>query len=304
VSRTARAPAAAAVALGLALAAAGCTVGAGAGAVSGPLFVLGCSSNSNLGTAAAPSCYNMGPRFFAGEPIEDINTGALANRLLIRVERSGNRLEVNDTFYVDVQNAFEVARCLRGDLLPDGTPDWDTREVITVDGVCTGVPWCDWSARDGVAVTTCLGKPGPPGPGEGGNVGLPLQTLVTCPPQMLPMVATTPIRPLIHFGPEEFVRASFGPLFTCNAARASATATDGFIDFVNFGTATDAPPARDFKVNFGDRLQAIFHAVLSDDRVLTAIKAEAQPMPPVIGAVFDGYFDFDLERGRAAQPFP
>ena len=29
------------------------------------------------------------------------------------------------------------------------------------------------------------------------------------------------------------------------------------------------------------------------------------PIPtPLIGGTLDGYFDFDLERGRAAQPFP
>ena len=62
-----------------------------------------------------------------------------------------------------------------------------------------------------------------------------------------------------------------------------------------------------FKVNFGERLHATFHVVLEDDRVLTAQQTGTPggPVPdPVIGGTLDGAFDFDLVRGRAAQPFP
>jgi hypothetical protein len=292
-------PACAALAATGAALAGGCTVGAGAGSATGPMFMVGCDVNSDFGTVAAPVCFDLEPRFFAGVPIEDIAVGPLENRLVINMQHTGNRVEINDTLSFDITNTFEVARCLRGALTPDGQPDWDTRQVITVKGVCTGVPWCDWSARGGVyATSTCVGIPGP------AEMPLPPPLPpVNCPSRVRD-TAGLPDRPQIHLGPEEFISVSFVPLFTCSDARLSATAVDGFIDFLDFGPPLTAPPPGDFKVDFGSRLQANFHMVMQDDRVLSSIKLEEQILAPRIGGTFDGYFDFNLERGRAAQPFP
>ena len=92
----------AAIGLAFAIAAAlagGCTVGNGTGAVRGPIYLLGCSDEGNdYGSAASPRDFDLSPRFFAGEPIEDVGiVGKPNNRLLIRLQRTGNRIEVNDT---------------------------------------------------------------------------------------------------------------------------------------------------------------------------------------------------------------
>ncbi len=48
------------------------------------------------------------------------------NRLLIRVQRNGNRIEVNDTLYIDVQNAYEVG-ALRARVKPRAASPSGTR---------------------------------------------------------------------------------------------------------------------------------------------------------------------------------
>jgi hypothetical protein len=273
------------LALGLlvpALATGGCTVGIGTGNAAGPVWVLGCSPGlpeGNYGTPDAPMNYSLNPIFFAGVPIEDI-TPVNENRLVIRMQRNGGPIEYNDTLAFDVLNSFEVARCVRGRINPDGTPDWN---VPTVPEDV----WCDWSGAgfgaDGGAAT---------------DAGAP---------------AT---RARIRLTSAGFVQVSLALLATCPLKDGVALighSRDGWIEFEDFGGAGQpqlAPEMRtafgstDFKVNYGDRLRATFHAILDDDRVITAERL-GRPLPtPRFGAVLDGRFDFDLVRGRAAQPFP
>jgi len=289
------------------LGAVGCTVGDGNGAAHGPIFVLGCTPDGkNYGTATAPQEFDLQPRFFAGEPIEDIAVANPANRLLIRVQRNGNRIEVNDTLYFDAQNTYEIGRCVRGRINPDGTPDYVTRGVTDpMTGQSTGPPWCDWSGTgdvgDGGAdasdadLTDAASDGGAPAASDGG---------------FLPVIGR---RARIHLGTEEFVRSSLSLLFTCHRANLVGVSFDGWIEFEDFGGAAqpDRPPEmRDqirpesFKINFGDRLRATFHVSLNDQRILDAIQNRLPVPPPMMGGEMDGFFDFDLERGRAAQPFP
>jgi hypothetical protein len=243
-----------------------CTVGSGSGAARGNLFVKGCGTK---GENFASDNFDLSPRFFAGEPIEDIALGGiLTNRLVIRMQRNGNRIEVTDTLYFDVHSAYEVARCLRGRTIK-GVPDWDTSG------------WCDWTG------------------GAGGNVQAE--------------------RPRIQIGPKLPVSASIALLYTCNRARVVGVGfTGSWIDFLDFGKAEQSQLANpddrthvdgNFKVDFGDRLQANFKVVLEDEHRVHAIQ-EMDPIPTAnIGGMLGGTpetgrFDFDLERGRAAQPFP
>jgi hypothetical protein len=303
------------IAAAAAVTSAGCTVGSGAGSVVGPMFLLDCngeSSTPNVGTPAAPTCLNLAPKFFAGEPIEDPSDVPRANSLTIRLQSSGNRIEITDTLAFNIQSSFEVARCLRG-AFKDGLPDWDTRQVTTVKGQCTGVPWCDWSARDGASPGTCVASTAGP-PIDQGVALLPgTPTGAPAPAGCVAHMRTgpaQPLRPLIHFGPQEYVRASIVPLFTCtddrlNVVAIVASAVEGWIDFLDFGGATSATTlTKDFKVNFGEQLQANFHLVLQDNHVLDQIRVDGLIPAPRIGGTLDGYFDFNLDRGRAAQPFP
>ena len=289
-----------------------CTVGDGAGSAIGPLFEIGdChypesrdGDDHSIGSPTMPEQFTLAPTFFAGEPIDDITPGPKANRLLIRMQRWGTSIDVNDTLYIDVQNSFEVARCIRGRTV-NGVPDWDARGG-----------WCDWSgglpATDGGtgdgAVTDAAGgvdadvdgavDAGAPAGGDAGP-------------------APAAMRARIHVGSEELVRGSLALLFSCHPSEGPVNlvgvGVDGWVEFIDFGDVTKQadrpsdqrdPIDQSFKADFGNRLRANFHLVLGDERVVTAIKLR-DPIPdPLIGGQLDGFFDFFLERGRAAQPFP
>jgi len=254
----------------------GCVVGDGTGSATGQLFMIGCLMGGDRGTPDDPMDYDLRPTYFVGDPIEDISDGPPANELIIRMQRNGDALEITDTLYFDIRNSREIARCLRGRIDPTtGLPDWDT-STGTVDPNVTE-PWC-----------------GPPATADG--------------------------PPRIRLVPSGLVRTSFTPLGTCKSAShppnivsITGVARDGWIDFADFGGAEDpsTPPDmrkpidNDFKVNFGDRLQARFQMTMDDDRVLTAEKMGVDPAPaPTIGGNLMGNFDFDLQRGQGAQTFP
>jgi hypothetical protein len=289
---------------GVGLTAGACTVGSGAGSAKGALFVESCDPDNSRPAPAAgqplPS-FDLHPSFFAGEPIDDVCPppdqcpGEHTNRLVIRMQRSGNRIEVNDTLYFDIENAFQVAACIRG-RTANGQPTWDTRMVTGPDGLpIPGLPWCDWVAHAPTDGGADAGTPDA-GAGDGGAAA-----------------AMTATRARINLSTEDYLRASLAPLYTCFDARSVAEALPGsWIEFEYFGTApqpTLDPASRmvvggDFKVNFGDRLRATFHLELGDQRVINAIKSR-DPVPVSrIGGSLDGFFDFNLDRGRAAQPFP
>jgi len=261
-----------------ALSAAGCTpVGEGSGAVVGPIWIRGCQDGKDLGTIEAPHDYDLRPTFFAGEPIGHISEPPV-NRLIIRMQRNGNAIQINDTLYVDIPDSFKVAQCVRGSTAP-GVPPWDMGiGTINPPGaeVPITTPWCE-----------------PAGP------------------------AGFPRIHLVPFGP---VRVSLTPLDTCHAEGVGPTvvavtgvAIDGWIDFREFGSAANeankTPETRgeipkDFQVAYDDPLRADFHMVVGDDRVVTAMYDLRVPPPPSIGGTLDGFFDFDLKRGRSGQTFP
>lgn len=261
----------------------GCTVGSGSGEAHGAIFALGCDGH-DFGASTAPKAYELDPRFFAGEPIEDIrrSTERPMHRLVIHVQRDGSRIEHNDSLVIDVADSYEVARCVRGQT-SGGVPQYDTSV-------------CSWATG----------------------------------------------RPRLLVGRREFVRASFSPLRTCgqtfrNYANAVAVAisrpfdptvaggvTPGaptpppeqwpsFIELTSFGGAEQpdldpeqrTPISPKFKVEFGTRINVTaFRLQLDDERVWTASE-RFEPIPtPEVGGVLEGFIDFDLERGRAAQTFP
>jgi hypothetical protein len=265
---------------------------------------VGCNGNNTL---AEPEPFSLNPTFFAGEPIEDVCpvqghcSGPRTNRLLIRMQRTGNSLEVNDVLYFDVLNSLKVAQCVRGKTV-GGQPTWDTRELTSADGTpIPGTVWCDWNwvAADGGAPADAGAPATDAGAGVDAGAGAPF-------PMTQPLAR-------INISTQDFVQASLQPLFTCVEARSVAVGLPGsWVLFKSFGEAiqTDIPaPMRDdlsgdFKVDFGQRLQADFHLVLGDQAVENAINTHDQIPDQRISGYLDGSFDFDLERGRAAQPFP
>ena len=255
----------------------GCTVGSGSGEASGPLWIIGCQQGANYGSPppGEPRPFDLNPTFFAGEPIEDIADGPHINRLIIRMQRNGNGIESNDTLYIDIPDSGLVARCIRGRTV-GGVPDYDATTTGSIDPLVTA-PWCDWSA--------------------GG------------------------MYPRINVVPDGPVRIALAPLRTCGSqsrppafVNVVGDAAVGWIEFEHFGLAQQPtlpseerdPFGTDFKVGFGQQLEATFHIEeLVDHRVVIAIREDdVLPQPSRIGGMLDGKFDFTLERGRAAQPFP
>jgi hypothetical protein len=267
---------------------AGCAVGSGSGSAEGELFQYGCIHDNGPDAGAdTPRAYNLAPVFFAGEPIEDLSvTGMHSNEMRIRMQNNGLSIQYADTLYFDVVNSYEVARCLRGRIDDHGQPDWNVTEPLP-DGSQTG--WCDWSGTqfaDGSA-------------DGGGSMDGGMSVMASA--------------PRIHLTPYTDVRSSFATLSTCGITNVTAVAFDGWITFQYFGAAEQpelSPDKREavdrnFVIQYGDRMRATFHVVLGDQIVITSKQMNLPPpRPPEIGGTLDGYFDFNLERGRSAQPFP
>jgi len=279
----------------LALATAGCGVGDGAGAASGKLFVLDCSSSGDYcdstgycGTPSAPADYDLQPGFFAGEPIDgatrEVNgsqwTGSQPgmNRLIIRLQRSGKQIENTDTLFIDVVNAFEVARCVRG------------REAVQADGSTQhdyDDRYCSRASATGPARVRISYY--------GGIVHGTLSPRLTC------------IRP---------VDASADDLFPVDGVVQVESSDNwrSWIEFADFGSAAQNdkadPTTRDpvsptFQVELGQRLHAsAFSLTLLDEKVEVAQVELKPPLAPDIGGSLTGWFDFHLTRGQGAQMFP
>ncbi|HVV16066.1 MAG TPA: hypothetical protein VHH90_02590 [Polyangia bacterium] len=280
-----------AAALGASLAA-GCTVGSGSGKASGMIFEYGCIHADG----GAPTEYDLKPTFFAGVPTEDLSvTGMHMNEMHIRMQNNALAIQYADTLYFDVLNSYEVARCVRGSTM--GGLQYNVTEPLP-DGGST--LWCDWSGTaftDGGAFDAGAVTPGAPDAGASLDGGMSV-------------MATSP---RIHVTPYTDVRSSFAALSTCGLTSVTGVAVDGWISFQDFGGAgqSDRPPDlrapvdSDFVIQFGDRMRAQFQIVLAD-QVVIAAKEENQPPPRAseIGGSLEGSFDFNLERGRSAQPFP
>ena len=91
-----------------------------------------------------PAPYDMGPTFFAGEPIEDVRVDGRENRIVIRLETAGQRVRrskgvaalgpVKDILYFDV-DAYATARCVRAAATGSPTPRCHRTCLITDQGM-------------------------------------------------------------------------------------------------------------------------------------------------------------------------
>jgi hypothetical protein len=254
-------------------AAAGCAVGDGSGEASGSMEILGCrTENGRLADFIAPS-YDFGPTFFVGEPVDADrrpNRPPLPNLILIRIQNSGVRLEFADALLFSLLDTYEVGRCMRGRVNPDGSPDWNP--------------------------DLCDRETGPEGRvliGTEREIGRAFMMLNRrCP------AAFTSASALGDCA------AGTCPPTECTDRRGS------WISFSQFGSVPQDPavplPA-DFKVNYGEQLTAsAFHLEMCDAATILAYTEQPRvPAPlPRMSVVLDGNFEFDLQRGQAGQPFP
>ena len=95
----------------LALAAAGCGIGSGKGSLAGTLYVQECSATTSFGDGGV-AAYNMNPSFFVAEPTDDLQRSNPMNRVAIRVQSSGNRVEKADVMFVNVASVGLLAQSL------------------------------------------------------------------------------------------------------------------------------------------------------------------------------------------------
>jgi hypothetical protein len=293
----------------------GCSVGQGYGTAKGSLFVVSCNSGANFGVPdpggsgymVAPVPYSLGgtngATFFAGSPVEDTIQGAGAmNVLQMRMASSGLLEMYTDFLEFDVTYSYEVARCVRGRTV-NGQPDYLVNAPLPLTLATEANPtpttlWCDWSGMafsDGGAPDAAT--PGAPDAGAALDGGMSMMAAA----------------PRIHLTPYTDIIASLGLFETCPDGNDVGAGIDGWIQFLSFGSAeeSDLPPDQrtpvpyNFVINFGDRLNAYFHVVIGDPRYVTAVKSGGTPpTAPNIGGTLDGSFDFNLARGRSAQPFP
>jgi hypothetical protein len=109
----------------------GCSVGQGTGKVFGPLMIQDCGGAGKVfpGPLTPGGVYDLHPEFFAAEQLLDLSMGkSKQNRLIIRLQNTGRRREASDILRFDITNLYEVAKCVRGDKLPDGKDDFDQRD--------------------------------------------------------------------------------------------------------------------------------------------------------------------------------
>jgi hypothetical protein len=263
-----------------AAAAGGCTVGGGSGRVRGEIFVEACGEEGEnyagpvdgaapMDGGLPPRAFDLEPSFFAGEPIEDIARGGVrTNRLIIRIQSNGNRIEVTDTLYFDVRSAYEVARCLRGRTV-NGVPDWDMNGN-----------WCEWA-------------PGATRPRIYMDHKLPvngtLSLMFTC--SRARIVGFAIDRPMVRGSWIDFLE--FGSALVPETIPPEQRAKIPGDFKVEFGQRLSA----NFRVDLEDQR-----------RVEAARQMLLIPPPRIGGTLGGtpetGSFGFTLERGRAAQPFP
>ncbi|HVV53473.1 MAG TPA: hypothetical protein VHO06_27700 [Polyangia bacterium] len=276
----------------------GCTVGAGAGSAKGSLFVASCNNGAPYGTeqggalAAAP--YDLAPSFFAGTPTDDQVKG-LQQMNVMEIQMKTTGLEFSDSLGFNIQSSLNVARCVHGGQMANGQPNYLVDEPLPAQLGTAANPapttlWCDWSGMafsDGGAPDAAVA--GTPDAGTALDGGM----------------STMAPAPRIHLTPYTDIVASLILPTTCQGGVAAAVGMDGWIQFDNFGTAEATEPTSGFVINYGDRLHATFDVILGDPRYVNAIQTGMPPpSSPAIGGELAGSFDFDLERGRAAQPFP
>jgi hypothetical protein len=273
----------------------GCTVGNGVGAASGAIFEYGCSKSGDYcahdadGGVCGPLAYDLHPGFFAGEPIDDLREYSkgsdnviMNNRLTIRLQRSGKRIEQNDVLTFDVVSSYEVARCVRGHVLQDGTNDWDEANCYRASADAPGRIRLQWDSP----------------------VHASLTLKATCTVNLVASAVSGPV-PLSY-------SATPNPTVTDGSWQS-------WVEFEQFGTAAQydrAPADRDpvsgkFRIELGNRIYAsTFFVTLEDDEIVTAARNNLpRPPSPRIGGTLGGdpttgRFDFDIQRGQGAQFFP
>jgi hypothetical protein len=148
----------------LGVAAAGCSVGSGTGALAGTLFVDRCTTDSSLnadgsasgdgGGGSVGAAYDMHPSFFVADFTRDLPGLDPMNRLAVRMQSSGNRIEESDVMYLNVADVGALAQQL-GQPVAVG-PTTNARATLSLRRTCPTISV--QLELDGTLVFTKLGS--------------------------------------------------------------------------------------------------------------------------------------------------
>ncbi|MFH2009149.1 MAG: hypothetical protein ABI333_21340 [bacterium] len=260
---------------------AGCPTGEGEGSVVGTFYLLGCDGTFDYGSHDTPALYDMNADFFVGEPIVEEGSNP-KNRLDLRIQRGGNNIEDADSLYIQIADVRAVAAHFAASQgTPVGASD-TTRATLLLYVTCP----------------TFFGRLEAAGDPAGSSCpSLDASSLETLCTDVDYTAAVDPSAPFPPF-----------------------SADSSCILFCRFGTAErggDVPD--DFRVNFGDTVQGLFHLALGEQRLVESgaeICAdgrdndgdgevdEADCEPSAGGGRLLGRFSFEVRRGQVAQEFP
>ena len=130
---------------GAGLVAGGCSLGVGEGLVDGSIFIRQCAKRSSVGSSGggkvysygepgSPAAYSMKPSFFAAEPVDDFPRLMPNNRLAIRVQSDGSRIEQADVLFINIATVREVALALGQDVQVG--PNTNVRATLSLNQSC------------------------------------------------------------------------------------------------------------------------------------------------------------------------
>lgn len=100
------------LALALAVLCGGCGLGDGTGSLAGTLYLRGCTHDYDYGAAGSPAGYDMNPTYFVADPINALASSEPlhpVNKLIMRVQPSGNRAEEADLLFISIADDAQVA---------------------------------------------------------------------------------------------------------------------------------------------------------------------------------------------------
>lgn len=112
-----------------------CGVGDGTGAVTGSVFLNECELKTTFGSQAAPVAFDLKPTYFVADPIlDDFEKANPINRVNIRVQSRGNRIEEADGVIIQVADVGLAATAV-GQPIPLG-PDTNVRASLNLLRTC------------------------------------------------------------------------------------------------------------------------------------------------------------------------
>jgi hypothetical protein len=119
------------------VACAACDLGKGTGSVTGALYLRGCTDEHDYGAPDAPAAYDMHPGYFTADPVNALESSRPlhpVNKVSLRVQPSGNRIEESDLLFVNVADDSAVAAAL-GQPIAVG-PTTNVRASLTLNETC------------------------------------------------------------------------------------------------------------------------------------------------------------------------